>query len=346
MCDTSDNRREKQTLIAENTLLAKKQIHENTQFGRPRGKSRRMRLLERMGFFGDLPPGVRITRATTPQELENAYQMVHDGFVDLGYIKPMPFGLRIRMFEAMPETATFIARKSGNIVGVTSVAIDSPELGLPSDEAFHKEINKLRRPGRKICEGTNWYIDPDFRKTSIMTDLMRCCFAHAVAEGCTDMIADLTPTHKSFYELMAFDIIGSERNSSQDLDVKDPVVLVNLAITETVETVSPLKTEDDFDLAYVKVFYIDDNPYRKMVKKWKEEAETAFLDSDFLEYLFVDKSFFLERCDPEELEIICNRWGEELFQEVMGIPLHNEQTFELSPCTNVTTEKNLLQRSA
>ena len=49
MCATSDNRNETQTVIAENTLLAKKQIHENTRPGRPRGKSRRMKLLERMG---------------------------------------------------------------------------------------------------------------------------------------------------------------------------------------------------------------------------------------------------------------------------------------------------------
>lgn len=316
MCFTSDNGSETGTVIAENNLLlAKKQIHENTRLGKPRGKSRRMKLLERMGCFGALPSGVKISRAITSQDLEDAYRMVHDGFVEEGYILPRPFGLRIRLFEAMPETATFVARVAGKIVAVTSVAIDSPDLGLPSDEAFRYEIDTLRNAGRKVCEGTNWFIDPDYRRTSIMTELMRCCFAHAVAFGCTDMIADLSPTHKSFYELMAFDIIGSQRNSS--FEVEDPVVLVNLAITETVETVSRLKTEDDFDLAYVKVFYLDDNPYHDKVIPWAEQAEAAFMNPAFLKDLLIERSHYLEHCTPEELDLICWHWGEEIFQEVM-----------------------------
>lgn len=315
MCATSDNRSEMYTVIAENDVLARKQIHENTRPGKRRGKSRRMKLLERMGCFGALPSGVCISRATTSQDLEDAYRMVHDGFVKEGYILPRPFGMRIRLFEAMPETATFIARVDGKIVGVTSVVIDSPDLGLPSDEAFRYEIDLLRHAGRKVCEGTNWFIDPEFRRTSIMTELMRCCFAHAVAMDCTDMIADLSPTHKSFYEIMAFDIIGSQRSSSHEVD--DPVVLVNLAITETIQTVSDLKTEDDFDLAYVKVFYIDDNPYHDKVTLWAEQAEAAFMNPAFLKDLLIDRSHFLEHCTPEELDLIGWHWGEEVFQKVM-----------------------------
>jgi N-acyl amino acid synthase FeeM len=317
MCETSDNANEAETLIAEHTLIANKQIRENTQLGRSRGKSRRMKLLERMGCFAALPTGVTISRAITPEDLDDAYRLVHDSFVEAGYIQPTHTGMRIRIFETMPQTATFIARSGNNIIGVTSVVIDSPDLGLPSDEAFRQEINKIRRSGgRKICEGTNWFIDPEYRKTSVMTDLMRCCFAHAVFCGCTDMVADVSPTHKSFYEIMAFDTIGTQRSSSSE--VEDPVVLVNLPITETVQAVSQLQTEDDFDLAYVKVFYIDDNPYYDQVGGWTQQAEAAFMTPEFLRDLFVERSSFIDHCSARDLNLLCHCWGEDLFLDVMG----------------------------
>ncbi len=208
------------------------------------GKSRRMKLLERMGCFGPLPAGVKIYRASTLSDLCEAYRLVYDNFLKLGYILPNSSSMRIRLFEAMPETATFVAKANGKIVGVTSVVIDTPELGLPADKAFKPEIDNLRRKGRIICEGTNWIITPEYRRTPVMTELMRCCFAHAVANHCTDLLADITPTHKSFYELMDFKAIGSERSSSPDLD--DPVVLVDLPIAETLENVADLGIEDDF----------------------------------------------------------------------------------------------------
>ena len=71
MCAKSDNANEAETLIAENTLLAKKKIRVDNQLGRSRGKSRRMKLLERMGCFGTLPDNVTISRATTPEDLDD-----------------------------------------------------------------------------------------------------------------------------------------------------------------------------------------------------------------------------------------------------------------------------------
>ena len=312
----SYNKTEEKTVIAENTLLPTAACPVGSRQNRPHGKSRRMKLLERMGCFGPLPPGVSIYRATTLDDLCDAYRLVHDSFVKEGYILPQPSGVRIRMFETLPETATFIAKEGENFVGATTVITDSPDLGLPSDKAFRKEIDQLRHMGRKVCEGTNWVITPEYRRTPVMTELMRCCFAHAIENGCTDLLADVSPSHQAFYELMAFELIGSLRNSSPD--VEDPVVLVNLPITEAVENVADLGIEDDFDLAQVKVFYLDTNQYRDKVEQWATKAESAFRDSAFLRELFVEQSDFLDNCSQENLDIISQRWGEETFMDVMG----------------------------
>jgi hypothetical protein len=339
----SDNSREVKSLIAENTLLLKNTNSNDLLSSWQGGKSRRMKLLERMGCFGELPQGVTITKAMTLEELSEAYRLVYDNFVKLGYILPNSNKMRLRLFEAMPDTATFVAKNNGKIIGVTSVVIDSADLGLPADKAFSPEIDMLRWEGRKICEGTNWIITPEFRRTSVMTELMRCCFAYAIANGCTDLIADITPSHKSFYELMAFKMIGSERSSSSELD--DPVVLVNLPITETVEDVADLSEEDDFDLAQIKVFYLDTNPYLEEVESWILQEEASFLNPEFLREFFIVKTDFLDRCTPDELNIISSRWGEDLFLDVMGHSVLN-RTFALPKTEYLSTLTGIHRRPA
>ncbi len=283
-----------------------------------KGKSRRMKLLERMGCFGALPENITISRAVSAEELVESFKMVHDSYIELRYMLPQPSGLRIRLFDTTPDTATFIAREGDKIIGVTSIVIDSQEMGLPSDKAFRQENNELRRAGRKVCEGTNWFIVPEYRRTPVMTELMRCCFAYAMFRGCTDMVAEVSPTHRAFYEIMAFENIGSERNSCPDPEIDDPVVLMNLTIKETVQQVAHLKADDNCDLAYVKVFYIDENVYHDRMKAWQTQAQESFSDPDFLFELFEEKSGFLADCGEKERDIISNLWGEELYQDVQS----------------------------
>jgi len=318
MCDTSDNRNETQTVIAKNTLLARKQIHENTRLGRPRSKSRRMKLLERMGYFGSLPPNVRISRAITLEDICGAYQMVYDNFLKMGYILKNESGMRVRLFEAVPETATFIAKVNGKIIGVTSAIIDSPDLGVPADKTFRQEIDELRRNGGKICEGTNWVIDPEYRRTNVMPELMRTCFAHSLMAGCNAMLATISPGHQSYYKIICFDTVGSERSSSPEID--DPVILQLNSYDKFFARWEAVQPDEQSDDAVVTNFFIGDNPYYEKVKQWASVAEPAFLDTILLRRLFAGHGNFLNECNEEEREKLRHRWGDGLFREVQENP--------------------------
>ena len=116
---------------------------------------RRLALLKRTGLFGSNLLGAEISRASSMQELDEAYRLVYEIFLEIGYIKPNPYRIRIRTYEATAETATFIAKHDGKIVGVQSVVLDSPDLGLPSDVAFQSELDVLRSQGIRLTEATN-----------------------------------------------------------------------------------------------------------------------------------------------------------------------------------------------
>ena len=191
--------------------------------------SRRLALLRKAGLFGGDAGGAQAVRATSVEDLLTAYRLVHDAFVEKGYIHRQASGLRMRTFEALPTTATFVAKADGKVVGVQSLAMDDPQLGLPSDQAFQADLDALRGKGRVLCEATNEAVDPDWRRTSVPTELMRCCFAHALAKGCTDLITTVSPGHVRFYELLGFEQVSEVRSYSAKIE--DPVAVVRFDLS-------------------------------------------------------------------------------------------------------------------
>lgn len=63
------------------------------------------------------------------EDLPAAYGLVHDAFVDKGYIHTHASGLRLRPFEALPEMATFVAVVDDAVAVVMAIVPDSPDLG-------------------------------------------------------------------------------------------------------------------------------------------------------------------------------------------------------------------------
>ena len=289
--------------------------------------SRRMALLRRLGLFGSDTRGAVIRRALTVDELTAAYRLVHDVFVERGYTKPSPSGLRVRPFEALPETATFIATAGEEVVGVQSIAVNNPELGLPSDVTFRDEIDVLRMgksaiasgSGQIVCEATNQAIAPAYRKSAVATELMRCMFAHALAVGCDELITTVSPGHARFYELLGFEKTSPVRSNSAE--VNDPVVVMRVSVAGLLARAVDANDDSDEATIFIKCRCLAGNPYREKVQQWQAEAAEVFEDAEALRRLFVEESGLLTQCSHEEREAIRRCWGDVLFAAVCPSPV-------------------------
>jgi len=281
---------------------------------KPRSAGRRMALLRRAGLFGADTKGAVITRAATVDDLVSAYRLVHDAFVEKGYVNPLPSGMRVRVFEALPETATFVAKVGDRVVGVQGLAVDSPEFGLPSDESFKDEIDALRLDGRVVCEATNQAIAPEFRNSAVPTELMRCMFAHALAIGCDELITTISPGHVRFFELLGFEQISPVRSYSKK--VEDFVVVMRVNVSDLLERTAQAGEDSDDALLFIKCRCVAGNPYREQVANWAGEAAKTFEDPAALRRLLVDESHFLDQCSSGELESLAGRWGDAVFAQV------------------------------
>lgn len=284
---------------------------ENVRGERPR-KDRRLALLRRSGLFGADTNGAKIMRACALRDLRQAYRLVYDTFLANGYIAANPYGTRIRAFEAIPEAATFVAKVDSRVVGVQSIVMDSPDLGLPSDRCFKRELDSIRAKGVCLCEATNEAVMPAFRKTAVSTELMRCAAAQSCAEKCDTTVTTVSPSHVRFYSLLGFEEAGSVRSYSKDID--DPVMMMALDMNRL------RRHEEDMGECerFVRNFLWFESPYVSKMEAWQYVAHRSFRDANFLRRLFVTESNLLAKCTERERQAIRRRWGDALFSEVVG----------------------------
>lgn len=274
--------------------------------------SRKLAFLQRAGLFGEDTKGAIIERAYTLEDLRKAYRLVHEVYLGTGFLNPEPSGVRLRIYETTSETATFVAKKDGEVVGVLSVVGDSADLGLPSNAAFKPELDALRATGARLCEITNQAVAEEYRKSAVATELMRCAIAHQMMAGYHFAVASVSPSHNGFYDLLGFHPIGTQRSYSQKLH--DPVIALCLNIDHYRKPADGLTPTQKF----IHQLATEANPFLHKVSEWARQAVKHFLNPELLEQLFVADRNFLGECTPGELTILQRRWGQELFSAVTG----------------------------
>lgn len=102
-------------------------------------------------IVGDAVPtaDIEVVVSDRPDDIDDALRLVHDGFVEAGYMEPTASGRRFHMSYLNPGTTFFVAHLDGEPVGTCALIADGP-FGLPSDRAFVEENDAMRaeRTGR------------------------------------------------------------------------------------------------------------------------------------------------------------------------------------------------------
>jgi len=271
---------------------------------------RRLTLLKRSGLFGSDLHGAVITRACNVEELQQAYRLVYEAYVAAGYIRPNEWGIRIRAFEACAETATFVAKTPQGVVGTLSLVIDSPDLGLPCDVCFRRELDRLRAKGLRLSETTNQAVASAFRRTAVTTELMRCAAAQNWLERRDLNLAVVSPAHRGFYALLGFRELSGVRSYSDV--VHDPVILMGLDMNRIRRPDESLS----WALSSVRSWLSFTNPYVGKVLAWQKAARRRFYDPGLLRRLFVEQGDVLGSWSDSQRQAIRRRWGRKLFAEV------------------------------
>jgi len=116
--------------------------------------------------------------------------------------------------DAHPNRITLAATNGDFTAATVTVGLDSPS-GLLADEIFRLEIDGLRAQGRQVCEVTKLAFDPAASSKSALASLFHIVFIYAKRiNGCTDMVIEVNPRHRRFYEsMLGFKRLGEMRTN-------------------------------------------------------------------------------------------------------------------------------------
>jgi len=234
--------------------------------------SRRLRTLQKIGLFTDNPPTVNYRRALTYHDLTQAYKLVHDTYVNSGYIQSQSSGMRIREYECSSHCATFIATNSNQVVGVMSIINDSIRWGLPSESVFAEEIARLRKAAPFLGELSNQAIAESFCRSPVATELMRFVYAFTLHQETTDVVCAVSEYAVPFYEFLGFQPMSGPKEYCRETG--DNAVLMGLHCVQTRWTSDPIR--DPTIDSFWRNFFVATNPFIEPVEAWGA-ADTTVL---------------------------------------------------------------------
>lgn len=164
-----------------------------------------------------IAPELTFRVARNERELEAAYNILHDAYVEHGFMKPHPSELRVTKYHALPSTSTLIALWGDDVVGTVSIIRDSP-LGFPLDKIF--DTSEIRKNGARLAEVSSLAIHKNFRgdRGAVLFPLMKYLF-HYCADffGVDCMVIAVNPSRIEFYEA----ILGFRRLQEKNVDNYD-----------------------------------------------------------------------------------------------------------------------------
>ena len=240
--------------------------------------------------------------ADTRTELEQAYRLVHDTYVEKGYIEPQPSGLHLKLNNALPTTTTFVAKLGDRVVTTVTLFPDSP-LGLPLDELYKIDADTLRKQNYHLAEVGALASAPDFRDRSslIMLYLSRMLYHYAWRYLKSDyLIITVHAKHQSFYKsILLFEQIGEVKPYKAVNN--QPTVLLQLDIKASQQNYQAVYQGKSFEKDLHNFFFIRDIPCIHLpeiphpVNVWT---------NDLLTYFFCRKTELFMAASYEQLDFI------------------------------------------
>jgi len=261
----------------------------------------------------------RVRRAITGEDLVRAYRLV-DGAGLAGNDWRRVTSSSATVHRAVPDTAVFVAESAGEMVGVMALVPDTPDLGLPSDVPFGRELALLREMGCRAAEITHVALAPRGPAVAVLAELFRACFAQAVHAGCNEMfIAAAGRYERLFEEVFQFEGWDMQRRAPSDGSrfYGKRLCLTGLG-SRLVEADRRLGPD-----AFLHAFFFGSNVYHDYVAPWSVMAAGTFRDTAALRHLFVERSVLLDGLTDGQREALRTRWGEVAFDTVLARGCHD-----------------------
>lgn len=284
--------------------------------------SRRERLVR--SWFptpSSLPADLIFKRAETFSEIEQAFQLIHDSYVETGLAQEHPSSLRITKYHALPTTSILIVKKGDEVIATLSVILDSG-MGLPVEQLW--SISDLRQESVRIAEISSLAIKRGHRKQGGKLLLPLCAYMYSFCRtvlGVDTLVAVTHPRAGYFYsDVLLFSPLAGGQVKSYSQVRDNPAIGQFLSIGTAPEKYR--ETYGHLPEAFNLHKFFVREPFANFQFPAAEPVPLASRTYSPLvvEYFFKNQIDLLADLSPRERTVIANVYHLENYRSVLGLP--------------------------
>lgn len=155
-------------------------------------------------------PKVAYGLATTREELEQAFELVWQGYTKVGLHPDDKVGKRVTKYHLDPKSKVFIATVKeekevdgelssvSRVIGTLTVAHDGC-MGLPADEICNSDLEALRREDPNQAEIMGFVCNNDDEDKRVFLKLFHLAYEYCALANISGVVVSLTQRHIGFY---------------------------------------------------------------------------------------------------------------------------------------------------
>lgn len=272
---------------------------------------------EKIKIRSDLDPRLTFRIAKTREELSEAYRILHDCYIEMGYTKEEPSGMRIVKYFALPTTTTLIACFDDRVVGTLSI-IRRTAMGLPMESAFN--LDQALGSNQVIAEVSSLAIDSRFRQKrgALFLPFIKYLWEYISQYMNLDgVVITVNPSMTDFYEcFLDFKPLPKAKISHYNFANGHPGVGLYLDLKTAVERVKKIynhrRPESNLYSYFCELklsnFLLPDRLYYK--------ASDPVMSPDMLEYFFIEKADILKNLSVNDLLELSSMYPEDGYKRV------------------------------
>jgi len=241
-----------------------------------------------------------ISVVQTPQEMESALRVLHDAYVDFGYMNPHPSGLRVLPQHAMLTTTMIVVKIADEVIGTVSMILDNP-LGLPMDSIF--DLSPYRQNGMRLMEVSSLAVAKKYRFVRGKIFLPVCKFALEYAQrfSVADyMVIAVNPKVADFYRaIVLFDKLPTGAVKNYDFVKGAPAVGQIISIADLKKTWANVYDGVSSKRNFLEFMNEDLDQLKFPIRQYRHGLENVLSQGLFRD-LFIEKTKVLEQLPMEK----------------------------------------------
>lgn len=263
-------------------------------------------------------PRLKVRLATSQQDLEAAFQLLHSAYVGAGFMDPHPSNLRVTKYHSLPATSTIIALWDDEVVGTLSLVRRS-SFGMPLESIF--DVTPLMADGKRVFETSSLAVHPKFagKHGMILFPLIKFLFEYGMRFfGSNYMAIAVNPAWIEFYEsVLKFKKLSAKTVDNYSFVKGAPAVGAYVNLDTIADELKELYRNAPPEKNLYRYLFAHEMPNLEFPVRNYTKISDPVLTPKIIDYFFRQRTEALSDMSDREVLILHQLYQDDSFRKIL-----------------------------